>query len=273
MDGPKAYRLLAIDLDGTLLSSNHQVSEENISAIQKAMEMGLSVVLVSARPPFGMRMVLDNIDLDGPIIAYNGAYVTDIRSGEVYIDQPISKADTLSAIEVIRKYNLYVGYYAGMEWYVEKVCEEMHWERLALKRYPHVTDVTDPSVAEAHKMIVIDLKDMERLSNAYEHLTEILPHLNIHYSGPHSFEVTHQKASKGHALEYLGQKMKISSDQMVAIGDNYNDLEMFSFTGTSVAMGNAPEAVRAAADWIVASNDHHGVAQAIDSILKAVEQI
>ena len=263
--------MLAIDLDGTLLSSNHQVSEENIYAIQKAQDMGLSVVLVSARPPFGMNMVLDIIDFDGPLIAYNGAFVMDIQSGEVYIDQPISKSDTLLAIEVIRKNNLYVGYYAGMEWYVEKVCEEMHWERLSLKRYPHVTDVTSPTVPEAHKMIVIDLRDIERLSNGYENLIGILPDLNIHYSGPHSFEVTHQKASKGRALEYIAFKMNISCDQMVAIGDSYNDLEMFSFAGTSVAMGNAPQPVRAAADWIVASNDDHGVAQAIDCVLKAME--
>jgi Cof subfamily protein (haloacid dehalogenase superfamily) len=271
MDALVPYRLLAIDLDGTLLTSCHQVSEENIYAIQRAQDMGLFVVLVSARPPFGIQMVLDKILLDGPLITYNGAYVMDIQSGEIYIDQPITKADTNTAMEIIRKNNLYVGYYAGIEWYVEKVCEEMRWERRALKRYPHVMDLTDYSVPEANKLIVADLQDSERLSTGYENMIEILPDLNIHYSGPHSFEVTHREASKGRALEFLSNKMNISRESMVAIGDNYNDLEMFSYAGTSVAMGNAPEAVRAAADWVVASNDVHGVAQAISRVLKGKE--
>jgi Cof subfamily protein (haloacid dehalogenase superfamily) len=126
-------------------------------------------------------------------------------------------------------------------------------------------------VPEAHKLIVADLRDDKRLLIGYEAMVEKLPELNIHYSGPHSFEVTHGEASKGGALQYIASKMDISGDAMVAIGDNFNDLEMFSFAGTSVAMGNAPEAVRDAADWVVASNDDHGVAQAIGRVLKGRE--
>lgn len=267
MDNLIPFQLVAIDLDGTLLSSDHQVSDENLAAIQEARRMGLCVILVSARPPFGMQMVLDKIELDEWLVAYNGAYLIDTRNGVVCLDIPISKPDVLTAIQVIRENELYVGYYAGLEWYVEKDCDEMHWERRSLKRFPHIIDLTEEAVPEAHKLIVADLKNHERLLRGYEQLKIALPDLNIHYSGPHSFEVTHRKASKGGALEYLSKTMKTLPEFFVAIGDNYNDLEMFAIAGLSIAMGNAPEAVQAKADWVVPSNDENGVSVAIYRLL------
>jgi hypothetical protein len=267
MDKHPPFRVIAVDLDGTLLSTELLVSEENRRAIQLAYRQGLQIVLVSARPPFGIQMILEDLELDGCLVAYNGAYVIDAHRGEVLVDQAIAKENTLKAIQIIREHELYVGYYAGFEWYVEKECAEMHWERRALKRFPHVVDLTQPSLPEPHKLIVIDLEDNQRLLRVYRTMQGDLPDLNIHFSGQHAFEVTHQMATKGRALAFLAQKMNVPPESFAAIGDNYNDLEMFSFAGVSIAMGNSPSEVQSAADRVVASNDEHGVSQAIRWLL------
>jgi Cof subfamily protein (haloacid dehalogenase superfamily) len=261
------HSLIAIDLDGTLLSSSHELSEENIRAVGQARARGLDIVLASARPLFGMQIFLEKLGLDGPVITYNGAFVLDIKSGRVQIDRPIARLDTLSVIQIVRDLGLYVGYYSGIDWYVDKECDEMYWEFSAQKRPPIITDLTQDSVPPAHKLIVADLSNPERLSHGYDIISNALPDLNVHFSGRHSFEVTHYAASKGNALAHLAREIGIAPDRIVAIGDNFNDMDMFTLAGTSVAMGNAPAEVKAVADWIVASNDEHGVAQAIRRVL------
>jgi hypothetical protein len=267
MTGKAVPRLIAIDLDGTLLSSSYDLSEENTYAIKQALMEGLQIVLASGRPLFGMQPYLDKLGLDGSVIAYNGALVIDAQSKRVQIDRPIAKPDVHSLIQNIQELHLYVSYYTGMTWYVEKECDEMFWELSAQKQQPIITNLSRDSIPLPHKMLVADLNNTDSLSLGYEIISKALPNLNIRFSGPYSFEITHAAASKGAALTYIAKEMGVPAEATVAIGDNFNDIDMFSFAGTSVAMGNSPAGVKASADWVVASNDEHGVAEAIHRLL------
>lgn len=264
---PNNIDLIAVDLDGTLLNSALLVSDRTLQVVQRAYQAGINFVLVSARPPFGMVHVLDRLAIDLHLVAYNGAYVTSSNLDEVLLERPMATADAQNAIRIIREYGLYTGYYVAMQWYVEKECEEMHFERRALNYEPLVTDLAQLTDLNPHKLIVIDLNDSSRLEAGYQAFRSTLPHLSVHYSGQVSFEVNDRRATKASALAFLAKKMNIAPKAILAIGDNFNDMDMFKFAGTSVAMGNAPPEVQASADLVVASNDQDGVAQAINRLL------
>ncbi len=256
--------LLAIDLDGTLLTTQRRVSDANVEAISQARGMGVEVVPVSARPPFGMKAVIDRVGLNDFLVAYNGAYVAHQSSGEVLFHRPMAASDAATIVRLTRDHELYVGYYVGMQWYVERVCEEMHFEARGLNATPIiVADLINDAPPQPDKFIVIDLANTDRLERFYQATQSLTPHLNIHYSSSVSIEIGDRAASKGMALEFLSKRLGTPRDRVMAIGDSFNDLSMLEFAGVGIAVGNAPPEVQARADGVVASNDADGVAEAI----------
>jgi Cof subfamily protein (haloacid dehalogenase superfamily) len=261
-------RLLAIDLDGTLMDSNKQISQKNIEAVHHARQNGLYVVLVSARPPFGMSPTIEALGLDEILVAYNGAYALDLPSRQVLINQPLDIMDVYQLVHIFRSYDLYAGYYAAEEWYVEKICAEMEWEAQSLKQHPEVVkDLTIKDLPAPHKIILIDLMQSGRLQDCLKEIRERLPHINAHFSGPYSLEISHELASKSRALAIIAGRMGLEAHEVAAIGDGENDMSMLQYAGIGIAMGNASSRVQAEADLTVGSNDQDGVAQAIDTIL------
>jgi Cof subfamily protein (haloacid dehalogenase superfamily) len=262
-------KLIAIDLDGTLMDSEKKISEANIEAAQRARQQGIYVVLVSARPPFGMSPAAERLGLDGVLIAYNGAYALKLSTRQVLIDRPMARADAHAVVHIFRRHDLYAGYYAADEWYVEKVCAEMEWEAQSLKRQPEIVpDLTVKGLPAPHKMILIDLQRSGRLHDCLNEIRKSLPHVNAHFSSEYGLEISDEHATKAGALAVIVDRMGLESGQVAAIGDGENDLSMLQYAGIGVAMGNAPSQVQVEADWVVTTNDHDGVAQAIDTILK-----
>jgi hypothetical protein len=260
-------RLIAIDLDGTLLNSSNMVSEANIQAVRRARERGLEVVLISARPLFGITAALDSLGLAGPVVAYNGAYIVDTHTQEVLLDLRMSATDLRAAVDIVRQHGLYTGYYAGMRWMAEKECDELLLEQRSLGRQPEMVDLAGEELPPASKLIVISLSDRPLLERCHAQMRARLPHLNVHFSAQICFEVCHPGATKGAALAFLARRAGLPAEAVMAIGDNCNDLDMLAYAGLSVAVGNAPSDVQAAADWVVAPHDQNGVAQAITRLL------
>ncbi len=269
---PDRIRLIAIDLDGTLLNNAGQISAENRQAIQTALDRGLGIVLVSARPPFGMHAFVNTLGLEGFLIAYNGGLVMNASADHILRDCPMTQDDTRAAVDIIRRHDLYTGYYVGLEWYVEKQSEEMTWEGRALQRRAKIVDLRDSAPPQPHKLIVADLQDESRLARGYADMQRHLPHLNIHYSGQASFEVSDALASKAAALGFLAKHIAILPDEIMSIGNSDNDVDMLRFSGLAVAVENANHNVQSAADWVVKSNDAHGVAEAIYRCLSTTGQ-
>jgi Cof subfamily protein (haloacid dehalogenase superfamily) len=261
-------KLLAIDLDGTLLAPDKSLSAANIEAVRQAGESGVRVVLVSARPPFGILPIAERLELDGAVIAYNGAFGLRGPGDQVFLNQPLSRRDARRLVPIIRRHDLYTGYYAAMEWFVEKVCREMEFEAASLERRPEVVeDLTDPSLPRPHKLIVIELDEPQALTPCYSEIRATLPHLNAHFSDEYALEISDQRATKGAALALLTNDMGLEPGQVAAIGDGENDLSMLQFAGVGVAVANAPPSVLEAADFVVASNQDSGVAEAIHRLL------
>jgi hypothetical protein len=238
------------------------------SALAQAQAAGVKVALVSARPPFGMAPIAHRLGLSGPLIAYNGAYVVDPLSGEVLFHRPMVAGDAATMVRLVREHDLYVGYDAGWEWYVERECDEMVFEEEWLHYNPSiVADLLRDAPPQPDKCIVISLSDPERLLRFYTKARAALPHLNIQYSSEVTVEVCDAGASKDIALAYLAERLGVSREAVMAIGDSHNDISMLKYAGVSVAVGNAPPDVQAAASLIVASNDGDGVAEAIRRVI------
>jgi len=258
-------KLVAIDLDGTLYTNDKQISDGTIRAISQARERDVEVLLVSARPPFGMQVAYEKLGLNGFGVAYNGAYVFDHTTGEVFVRHPMGSEDAVNIVQLSRQYAIYIGYYVGNAFYVEKVCDEMRLEEHSQGQSPIVvSDIINDAPRQPDKIIAIALKDRENLRAYYEAARKVAPDLNIHYSSAASFEIGNACASKGLALDWVAERKGIAREHRMVIGDNFNDLTMFDVAGIAVAVGNAPEEVKRRAMMVVASNDEDGVAEAID---------
>jgi len=259
--------LLAIDLDGTLLTPEKTVTPGTVNALRTARERGHEVLLISARAPYSIASYADQIGLDGYVIAYNGAFIVN-GSGDVLLDRPLNADDSRRIVAIVREHDAYTGYYAGQQWYAEKVCEEMRLEERAQPTPPTIVDdLITQAPDRAHKCIVIDLADDQRLAAVYEAICDALPHLNVHYSSRYSFEISDGSASKGAALEFYAGHRGIDPADIVAVGDSHNDISMLRYAGVGVAMGNAPDEVKAAADRVVAANDADGLVELVERLL------
>lgn len=264
----RRFKLVAVDVDGTILASGGRVSEVNARAVAEAMAMGVQVVLVSGRPPYGMDYASERLGLRGYQIACNGALALDVRSGEVFYDRPLPDGDAAQAVMLAREHGLYLSYYAGPHWYVERECEEMRLEQAALGNAPVIVpDLLEADLPAPEKVLILSVADPEGLRRFYEEATLRLPDTNVHYSGVASVEIVHAQASKGAALAVLTEKLGLRPEQVMAIGDNFNDLSMMEFAGLAVAVGNAPPEVQAAADLVVAPCEGDGVAEAIELLI------
>ncbi len=267
MSSKQQILLLAADLDGTLLVKT-QVSEVNRQAVQEVIDHGIQFVPVSARAPFGIVHALRGIEGYRYLIALNGAYVIDRLSGEVLYDRPMPEGVVRALLALIREHHLYAGYYYRNEFYAEQDGEAAQLESSYQgKLQTFVPDLMALAPGGAHKIIAIEMHNPHLLAHFYEEGIRRIPELNFTYSSDLSVEIVHKQISKGAALEFLAGHLGIPRQAILAIGDSENDLDMIRFAGVGVAVEDALESVRAAADLVVGRCTDDGVAQAIRELV------
>lgn len=261
-------RLLAIDLDGTLLDHQGKISTPNAMLLSEAVNSQVEVVPVSARAVFGIQFALRGLDCYCRLIAFNGAYVFDHAADQVMLDLRIGPDQVLEILNLVKKHGLYAGYYLGNEFYAEVDGESARLEGRFQGRLPQfVPDLREFVPRGANKLIILETRDLEKLRQFNEEANLTLTGLNMPYSSYCSIEITRQDVSKGSGLRFLAEQLGIQPDEVMAIGDNYNDISMLSYAGVSIAVGNAPAEVRAAANYVVAPCEADGVAEAISRFI------
>jgi Cof subfamily protein (haloacid dehalogenase superfamily) len=272
------YTVLALDLDGTLLDHTRRITPRSRDAIRRARGRGVTVLLASARPPRSMRRFSEELELDTPLIAYNGALIWDTAAGAPLFHAPIlpEAARALIAFLRQREPGLNLTLECGDRWYIDALTEEV---RRAVEEYgidpPHGVGCLEQVLAEATEPISKVL--FRGSAGDLEALAELLPPelargLEITTSGEWFCEVMAAGATKAAAIQWTAAQLGLDPGATMAIGDSPNDLLMLQAAALGVAMGNAPAAVREAADVITASNAEDGVAQAIECYLLAGQQ-
>lgn len=262
------YKMICLDIDGTLLNSEHRISRGTKEVIQiVSKEMQIPVILVSARMPKGILFLLKELNIMSPIICYSGALIMDDKTN-ILSNVTIPISEVKQVFKLVKEMGIHVSLYKDDEWYVEKIDEWAEQEGVITNMSPIIMSFTDMfHLWEKEKsgpnkiLCMADQNEIEVLNTKIKDYNS--NNLNIYLSKPTYLEMMPNNASKTSAIEVLCKKYDIQRSEVIAIGDNYNDINMIEFAGLGIAMGNAPDAVKQYADDITLSNDEDGVAVAI----------
>lgn len=261
--------LVAIDMDGTLLDPAHKLTPRVKQAIAEARALGVHIVLTSGRPVPGLAPFLQELGIEGDddyCIACNGGLVQRIGPRETVVEYPLSFDDFVYCEQIAREIGVHFQALDAQRMYTPNqdisiyTVADSHLSRMPLS-YRRVADM-DPGMSFI-KLMMID--EPEVLDAAIVRLpTALTERFAVLKSAPFFLEVFDRRAGKGPSLQKLAEHLGIDRANVMAIGDQENDLTMLQYAGTSVAMGNAIDAVKAVARFETATNSEDGVAQAIE---------
>jgi Cof subfamily protein (haloacid dehalogenase superfamily) len=263
------YRLIASDLDDTLLDENSKISARNREAIRRAVDSGVKFVIATGRMFKTSVNYLDDLGLnsDCPIINYHGALVKKSRSKEVILHRPIENGIAISVAEEAERQGCHVSVFIEDELYIREENEYSRFYQsmahIGLEEVGPLGAFLRNNGASPTKMSIIrwdgTIDDIETdLRGKYGKKLSILQ------SRPYFLEITDQKATKGQTLGWLAEKEGIKPEEIIAFGDGHNDLDMLQFAGLGVAVSNGRPEVRAAARLVTGSNIEDGVAEVIE---------
>ncbi|RTL56638.1 MAG: Cof-type HAD-IIB family hydrolase [Sphingobacteriales bacterium] len=261
-----------IDIDGTLLRSDHTVSEVTIQTIKQLQEKNVLVVLVSARPLHGILPISKIVGLEtAPTISLNGSYIA--QNNKVIFKSSIPTSVTLALHDAVQPYHVTTLYYQENNWFAENSSQYTIAEQkitdvpVTIQPLSHTIEQWNRENTGPNKIMMI--ADATTIQTIQEKLKALFAEtLNMFTSKPIYLEAMQKDASKAKAVLQLIQEYHITTDEIITIGDNFNDLEMIEMAGTGIAMGNAPDAVKAVAKYVTDTNNNDGVAKAIQHFLK-----
>jgi Cof subfamily protein (haloacid dehalogenase superfamily) len=281
--------MIAIDLDGTLLNSKNQISQNNVEAIQNAQTEGVEVVIATGRAEFDVRRLISGLNLNTWIIAANGATIHQ-PDGSLFYSVPMEQKDVHQILAWLEEANFY--YEAIDDHSIFTPLNGRELLQIELDRIKSANPKTD--IAQLEKAIekqfsqhgFLHIDSYKEIVNTNQMIYNILafsfdtgklkqgwerfqsnPDLALVSSADHNIEIEHRLASKGFAVEKLAAKLNLSLEKTAVIGDSLNDLSMISMAGHSAAMGNAKEQVKSASHFLTRTNDEDGVAHAIRHFL------
>ena len=261
------YRMVAVDLDDSLLGDDLNISQANQEAIFEAIKEDVLVTIATGRMFQSALPYMEKLRLDIPVITYQGALIKNAMSGEVLIHRTIPLEYALLILRECKKTNTYLQVYCDDQYYMEEENEKSElYKRLSGLPGIPVGPLEEFLTREPTKMLIIDEpENIQRLKKRFDRI--LGGKLQITVSKPNYLEFTHVDATKGAAVAYLAELLSIKREEIIAIGDSYNDIPMIEYAGLGVAMGNAPEEVKKHADYVTLSNEEQGVAHVIDRFI------
>lgn len=260
-------RLLLADVDGTLVTQDKVLTDRAVAAVAKLRQAGILFAITSGRPPRGMSMLIEPLQLTTPIAGFNGGvYVHPDMS---VIEQQVVPDDvTPAVIELLGAHNLDVWVYRGADWYIRD------------PKAPHVARETStvrfgPTVIRSLAAVSDGVAKITGVSDDYDAVQKGVDavrerfgdHVSAARSQPYYADVTNPNANKGAVAQYLSRTCQIPPEQIATIGDQPNDVLMFAHSGLSIAMGNASHDVQRAARRVTTSNEDEGFARAVERFI------
>jgi Cof subfamily protein (haloacid dehalogenase superfamily) len=262
---PKTPALFAVDLDGTLVEPRQPVRPGSLAAVKRVMAAGVAVTIVTGRMVVGAKPFADMLGLDGELICYQGAVIADARTGRFEREVALPNALALRAYAVARAHDFHVQFYRDDRFYVEE--DNVYAQLYA--RTSGSQPIVVPSLPEAfegHDSTKVNIvTDPARTPAALALFADALGNeAYVTRSNPEFVEILNSRVDKGTALRLVAEHLGIAMDDVVAIGDSYNDLPLLRAAGFSIAMGSAPDELKALADAVVGDVEHDGVAEAVE---------
>ena len=263
------YKLLVLDLDGTLTNQKKEVTEHTRRTLIEAQERGVKIVLASGRPTYGVAPLAEILELqkyEGYILSYNGGEIIDWKTGEMMYENVLDP-DILPYLYKCATDNHFVTYdgkYVLTEYPEDEyVLKEAILNVMTPKKVDHFLEVIKFPIAkclivgEPTRLAVLE-KEM------YEHLKD---RMGVFRSEPYFLELVPKGIDKAQSLAVLLKEIGMTKEEMIAVGDGFNDLSMIQYAGLGIAMANAQEIVRQNADYITLSNEEDGVAAVVEKFI------
>lgn len=269
-DYKMGYKLIVMDMDDTLMTSDNEVSAETAKYLMNIQAQGYKVVLASGRPTDGMMPTAKHLKLDqykSYVISYNGGKTVNVSDEKVEVSRTVSKSDFDSIVDFCRAHSLFVLTYQDGYIVYEGEHEYMNIEsELTGLPMKQVDDLKAYIQQDAPKVMGIDyVPNITSIRNNLEgHFNE---NIDVTTSKPFFLEFMAQGVSKGNAITGLCQKLDINLSQVIGFGDSSNDISMLKVVGKAVAMGNANDDVKAVADEVTLTNDNDGIPHTLKSLL------
>jgi hypothetical protein len=265
----KQYKLLVVDIDGTLLNSRGVISTEDTEAIARAREQGVRVAVSTGRAAMAASWVLDHLQLDGYHIFFDGALVFNpVRNREAYAES-ISGELAQEAVEFGRQSKLHIDLYSSTRYFIEKDTWAVDIRRQFFRLEPTVADFAEVCRKERVIKATVITRTLAERARALEFQNQFRGKLFFSWTTTPAYpevdfiNILSPKVSKGRALEELCARLNISLDEVVAIGDGVNDVSLLKRVGLAVAMGNCVDELKSVAHTVTHDVDHSGVAEAI----------
>jgi len=260
-------KLLVSDVDGTLVDKDKRLTAATTDAVARLVAAGVGFTVISARPRSGVQPLADTLGIDAPIAAFNGGLIFR-RDGTIEEHHVLPREAAEQALALAADEPVDIWVFADDQWHAsaDQGVHAEH-ERVAANQEPVVTDDFSALVERVDKITFVSddppvlARLLERCKAAFGGLATIAQ------SQTYYLDVTATAANKGDGLIALADAFDVPIDAVAAIGDQFNDVPMLERAGTSIAMGNAPDGVRAVADHGTRANDQDGVAYAIDTII------
>ena len=288
------YKLLAIDLDGTLLNSYGQISEENKNAIKKALEQNVEVVLASGRSNMSVKNLADEVNANNYIICGNGAIVYDLKKEEIIYSNLLNKNKVMQLVKICDENSIYYSVYTKDT----IITKNLNYNVL----FYHQENASKPDNKKTNIQIVQDIYNYILNSPEEEYIKIVIcddssiifnsiikkmktikgvdvldvGHMSrkIIKSGTEEFsieyfytEINNKNVDKWTALSYLIEKLGIKKEEVITIGDNVNDKIMIENAGLGVAMENSAPDIKQIADVVTSTNNENGVAKIIEEVM------
>lgn len=261
-------KLLLADVDGTLVTQDKLLTDRAVAAVHRLKDAGVIFAITSGRPPRGMAMLVDPLDIETPIAAFNGGLLVD-RHMAVIEERVLPPELVAPARRVMDAASLDVWLYRGADWYVPKADgPHVARESWTVKFAPTVMTGGIGGLTEgvAKLVGVSDDTDAVQRATAAVH-DEFGDHVTAATSQPYYLDITHPDANKGAVARYLAERYQLRREDIATIGDMPNDVLMFAHSGLSIAMGNASSEVKRAARRVTTSNQDEGFATAVERFI------
>ena len=258
------YKLVAMDMDGTLLNSKRVITNETLFALKKAMASNVICTISTGRPLLGIKKYVEILGLeDSPVITYNGACVVNPKTEEILFSKDLLDCDARKIYELGSKYNVLIVVWSNNILYANRFDERLESYRSLSGATPVlITDFEEIIKQGISKILWSDEKE-----EINRYLEELNPNMfsNVTYvtSQPIFLEFFNKDVSKGIAVDFIAKKYGILQEEVVCIGDGLNDYEMIEYAGLGIAMGNADPEIKKIANYITGTNDEDGIASVI----------
>jgi Cof subfamily protein (haloacid dehalogenase superfamily) len=267
MPEKRKISLVLADVDGTLVTEEKILTERARNAVSALQEAGIRFAITSGRPPLGMAMLFDALDIETPIAGFNGGLFVE-RDLTILEEKTVPADVARQAIDLMRAHDLDTWVYSGNDWLITKaIAPHVAREAWTVKFQPKVVADVREHLQQVAKVVGVsdDLEKVQRCEA--EAQAAFGQRATATRSQPYYLDVTNKNANKGAVVEYLSQHVGVPEAEIATIGDQRNDVLMFKRSGFSIAMGNASDEVKAQAMAVTDSYNNEGFAKAMESFI------